>query len=314
MLKYLIIKLCDTAPSFCHYDNPNNVRNLMSLDTLEAAILFGMKENLNIQILYPDYELPIEYKKAINKTDHTDIVSLRNKDTQLLEYAEVVVIDSWLDVTTNLKENVSYILRTSKNDFFENFTLLFNVLPLVERINIVFTDIQTFNKEDFDRYNNILAEISDHIANEYINLRTPQTNLLTDRFVLNAMNNCNAGDETITLAPNGNFYVCPAFYLHNGTAEGSLQEGLNLKNPQLYKIGYAPICRQCDAFQCKRCVWLNKQLTLEVNTPSHEQCVIAHLERNQTRRLLQKIREQGIFMPEIEISEIDYLDPFDNIL
>ncbi|MCH5240779.1 MAG: CXXX repeat peptide maturase [Muribaculaceae bacterium] len=314
MLKYLIIKLCDTAPSFCHYYNPNNVKNLMTFETLKESILFGMKENLNIQFLYPDYELPTEYKEEIDKVDHTDIVSFWNKDKELLEKAEIVVIDSWHDVTKHLNGVQSYILRTSKDDFFKNYKVLMEVLLIVQRINIVFTDISECNKEDLDKYKNILEEISDFIAKEYISAKTPQTNILTDRFLLKSMNNCNAGDEVITVAPDGKFYVCPAFYLYEEKDEGNLRDGLKVRNSQLYKLSHAPICRQCDAYQCKRCVWLNKQMTLEVNTPSREQCVIAHLERNQTRKLLQQIRVHGIFMPEIEIPEINYLDPFDKIV
>jgi len=50
---------------------------------------------------------------------------------------------------------------------------------------------------------------------------------------------------------------------------------------------------------------------LEVNTPSHEQCVVAHLERNASQNLLTSIRKHGVFLPEMQIKEIDYLDPFD---
>ena len=128
------------------------------------------------------------------------------------------------------------------------------------------------------------------------------------------MNNCNAGWKSITLAPNGKFYVCPAFYINDEKDSiGDLKEGLNIKNPQLYKLDHAPICRNCDAYQCKRCIWLNRRMTLEVNTPSHEQCVVAHLERNASRLLLEKIRKSGDFLPNKEIKEIDYLDPFDKL-
>ena len=95
---------------------------------------------------------------------------------------------------------------------------------------------------------------------------------------------------------------------------GSLTDGLDIKNSQLYKLDHAPICRICDAYQCKRCIWLNRRMTMEVNTPSHEQCVIAHLERNESRKLLYLLREHGQFLPEQEISEIDYLDPFDKVI
>jgi CXXX repeat peptide maturase len=131
--------------------------------------------------------------------------------------------------------------------------------------------------------------------------------------MLDRMNNCGAGDTTITLAPNGNFFICPAFYYEDeADSIGDLGHGLGIKNKQLYKLGYAPICRHCDAWQCKRCIWLNRKTTLEVNTPSHEQCVVAHLERNASRELLNNIRKHGTFLPEQEdIKVIDYLDPFD---
>ena len=59
-------------------------------------------------------------------------------------------------------------------------------------------------------------------------------------------------------------------------------------------------------------MWLNERLTLEVNTPSHQQCVMAHVERNVARGLLSNIRKHGTFLPEMpEIKEIDYFDPFD---
>jgi CXXX repeat peptide maturase len=128
------------------------------------------------------------------------------------------------------------------------------------------------------------------------------------------MNNCDAGVKHITLAPNGKFYICPAFYYEDEINDcGDLQTGINIKNRQLYRLDHAPICRKCDAFHCKRCVWLNRKTTLDVNTPSHEQCVTAHLEREASRKLLEEIRELGMFMPEIKIEEIDYTDPFDNV-
>ena len=81
------------------------------------------------------------------------------------------------------------------------------------------------------------------------------------------MNNCGAGDTTITLAPDGKFYIRPAFYLTDEVdalgrlnySIGDLQNGMNIKNSQLYKLDYAPLCRQCDAYQCKRCIWLNRK-------------------------------------------------------
>ena len=54
-------------------------------------------------------------------------------------------------------------------------------------------------------------------------------------------------------------------------------------------------------------------MTLEINTPSHEQCVISHLERNASQRLLATIRTERSFLVGREIPIIDYLDPIENI-
>ena len=182
------------------------------------------------------------------------------------------------------------------------------------RLNIVITDVESFQEEDFERYKQILEVLSEHLEKLYADGKNPQLNILTDRMMLSAMNNCGAGDTNITLAPNGKFYVCPAFYLYDESdCIGSLTDDLDIKNKQLYRLDHAPICSHCDAYQCKRCIWLNRMTTLEVNTPSHEQCVVAHLERNASRKLLNNIRKHGSFLPDQEeIKEIDYLDPFDN--
>ena len=320
MLKYLIILLDDTSTSFCHYENEKSDRSLMPLDVLKSGIVYGMKENLMIQFVYPDYELPQEYKDVIHSIDHTKIISSACQDETLKAEADVVVWHDWTRFDCNeLYMNKCYILRTNKQNLFNNHLFLKDTLGSVSRINVIITDVETFTDDDFDRYKSVLNALSDELEKLYVNGNPVQLNMLTDRMMLTSMNNCSAGWENITLAPDGKFYVCPAFYQSNSKTSiedkaqsiGDLQNGLDIKNPQLYKLSHAPLCRNCDAFQCKRCVWLNRKTTLEVNIPSHEQCVMAHMERNVSRELLGNIRKHGTFMPEVEIKEISYLDPFD---
>lgn len=307
MLQYLIILLDDTSVSYCHYENQRVERKLISLENLKAGILFGMKENLMIQFVYPDYELPIEYQQTIEMIDHSKIMPSSKADG-----ADVIVFNSWECLEKSLlKEKTAYVLRTSKQELFDNYALLDKKIDMY-RLNIVITDIDSFTAADFDRYKLILSDLVETTKNAYGNKKAPQINILTDRMMLDKMNNCNAGWENITLAPDGLFYVCPAFYFNGkGRPVGNLSDKLQIKNSQLYKLAYAPLCRKCDAYQCKRCIWLNWKTTLEVNTPSHEQCVVAHLERNASRELLKEIRTLGTFLPEKEIKEINYLDPFD---
>ena len=139
-----------------------------------------------------------------------------------------------------------------------------------------------------------------------------QLNLSETGLMLTEMNNCGAGDSNVTLAPNGKFYFCPAFYYEDeGQSVGDLKSGLDIKNPQLLRLDHAPICRKCDAYQCRRCIWMNKRLTLDANTPSHQQCVVAHLERNASRYLQMKLNGAGIRLANSQsIEELTELDPF----
>lgn len=325
MLQYLIIQLDDVSTSYCHYDNNNCVPHLISTHYLKEGIRFAMKENLMIHFVYPNYELPKEYKDIINTIDHKVIVSSLCEDTNLRDNADIIVFKNWTGIeTSDFKENVACILRTSKDELFDKYLSLNSVITKVSHLNIVITDIENFTDNDFNKYKSVLQSLSNILEKQYIKGRTPQLNLLTDRILLDKMNNCNAGYENITLAPDGNFYVCPAFYLAAEEDEyglgkskfsiGNLETGLNIKNPQLYKINYAPLCRTCDAYQCKRCVWLNRKMTYEINTPSHEQCVISHIERNTSRQLRISLETAGVFLIGNDIPQIDYLDPFEKIL
>lgn len=314
MLKYLIIPLADDAVSFCHYDRAAAKSNLIPLETLRKAIFWAMKENLTIQFLYPDRELPEEYRQVIDSIDHATIVSARCADGEAVDAADVVVLDSWTEASAySLREATSYVVRTTVADFVGNLSPVRELLRCADRLVVILTDLDRLTESDVGAYGKALGELVPAVVKEYESGHSVQFNLLTDRLYLDKMNNCNAGCESLTLAPDGRFYVCPAFYFGGAESEGDLEVGPAVRNGQLYRLDHAPICRECDAYHCRRCVWLNRKRTLEVNTPGRMQCVVAHTERNASRRLLAEIRKIGEFMPGKEIAEIDYMDPFEKI-
>ena len=304
MLTYLIILLDDTSVSYCHYEVERRERRLISLNDLKAGILFAMKENLNIQFVYPDYELPQEYKETIETIDHSKIGS-----ASCGENLDMVIVDNVQFVADKGK---SYLWRCSLADLSQWKETVAEMLPTVSRLNVVLTDIPAWKERDFDAYRAILDDMAEKVAELYQKGIPTQLNILTDRFMLGQMNNCGAGDTSITLAPDGHYYICPAYYPK--ASVGSLVDGMRIPNKQLYRLDHAPICRRCDAFQCRRCIWMNELTTMDCNTPSHEQCVVAHLERNASRKLLQLLESRGVTLENCYgIEEIDYLDPF-NIL
>ncbi len=315
-LQYLVILLDDTSVAYCHADNPLTKRRLMPIDTLRKAILFGMKQNLMIQYVYPDYDLPEEYNEVIESIDNMKI----GRDVWVYNGVPAYI------------EGKTAVLRLTIGEFIEKRYDIAALLPQVERLNITLTDIETFKDEQIEAYKKALDTIAKVAGNLLIsNAKSDSAksvggvNIITDRLSLKEMHNCDAGVGNITIAPNGKFYLCPAFYYDEQTgvsnrmnhktkdatrSVGDLENGLNIPNKQLLQLDHAPLCRICDAYHCHRCIWLNERLTWDANTPSHQQCVLAHIERNATRTLQQTLQEAGFHFP-TEIPQIDYLDPFD---
>ena len=309
MLQYLIIQLDSSSPSFCHYNNDSSPY-LMPLETLRKAIYFAMTENLIVQFLVPDTPLPAEYEALMRQVEHS-IISHQGVRTDV----DVEIIEGIPDgEPTGWKGDGVYIVRTSRDELYSHSKQLAKLMLNSLRVNVVLTDVEYFSEDDYAKYGKALQEMADIVAGSMKRgERIPQSNLLTDRLMLVDMNNCNAGVKSVTLMPNGKFYVCPAFCI-DGDCDvrigdqsiGSIDEGLLIPNPQLYDIKHAPICRRCDAWQCKRCVWLNQRLTNDVNTPSRQQCVISHLERKQSKLLGERLQVK----PEWPIPDLDYDDPF----
>lgn len=307
MLTHLVILLDDTSISYCHYEIKSQGHHLIELNDLKSGIMFAMKENLNIQFVYPNYELPVEYLEVIDSIDHSDIKPLeQNKG------ADVIVLQGWKD---EVPDGTICVIHCTFEELAMNKTTVNDWLKRAKRLNIVLTDIDKFKDSDIESYKKTLAVITDGIVDIYSQGRSAQLNLLTDRIMLTEMNNCGAGDSNITLAPNGKFYYCPAFYYDDEKQNiGNLESGLTIKNPQLLRLDHAPICRHCDAYHCRRCIWMNQQLTMDFNTPSHQQCVVAHLERNASRELMMKLEKRGIRLENSQsIEEIIELDPFNNV-
>jgi hypothetical protein len=132
------------------------------------------------------------------------------------------------------------------------------------------------------------------------------------------MNNCNAGLDHVSFAPNGLFYLCPGFYFDDESDSiGDIKHGICIKDEAMLTLKNAPICSICDAYHCKRCVYLNRKTTLEINTPSYQQCVLSHHERNEARLLSDTLRRTPGFHDFDKypvIPEIGYLDPYKVII
>lgn len=285
----VIVLLSSKSTSFCVSDNPHNYETLFPLSTLQQIVDKANKENLTLDFVFPEQDMPEEYIEVINSIEHHKITPAVSKSV-----GDAIVLNGWKDIATFNAENAFCILRTSLVEFYNNIEPLALFLHNVERLNIVFIDEERFCKDDEKPYQEALEQLSQIVLSEWQAGHEVNLNIITDRLKLSEMDNCNAGWKSVTLAPNGKYYICPDFYYNNEDDScGDIENGLDIKNPLLYKLNHAPLCRDCGAYHCQRCVFLNKKKTLEVNIPSYEQCNKAEIELNVSKHFYELWKNQN---------------------
>jgi len=315
-IQYILLLLDKSAESFCYYNHHYDNCELMPLDILQKCMDFCKKNNLNASILYGKNRLPAIYTKLLGSFPHIKIKPYY--PDEIFKEDDIAIIDFKGDYTVfkNIppNANLNLIIRLKLAEIKSLAVSLEHFDNKFKRLNVIYKDILTASETVLNNFRLDLLYVQEVLFNILSRNSGIEFSLATDRIILTEMNNCNAGITHFTIAPNGKAYICPGFYYSDPeNSIGLLENGINIKNQRLLNRDHAPICRVCDCFQCKRCVYMNKISTLEVNTPSHEQCVVSHHERNLSGELLQRFQRRNRYTNFANIPALYYLDPFDLI-
>jgi CXXX repeat peptide maturase len=321
MFNYLLVILEKGAVPFCHYSNPYYHSlaqpSFMPLEILEEVVVYAGTNGQFLNYLYGKHPLPKEYDDLIGTTSHVKMIPLCQKG----KYTDGVLVleadENHLFGVIESDSGRNLILRAGAADLPDLSDTVDALRGKFKRLNIHLVGMESFTEKDLITYENQLIKIGNTLQRCYQAGDEIEINVLSDRLLLQQMNNCDAGLKHLTIAPNGKVYICPGFYHDDETsAVGILAEGQELTGcmPRLFELSCAPICSRCDAYHCKRCVYMNKVKTLEFNVPSREQCQIAHAEREVSRRLLKSLRATRLFDALQTIPGLPYNDPFDMVV
>ena len=163
------------------------------------------------------------------------------------------------------------------------------LLPQADRINIMLYDYAGFNPE---AYRTALLALKEHVLPLWLAGHKLRLNILTDPASLRRPADCTAGSQSVTLAPNGRYYLCPAFYYNDPDDHiGTVDTGWHIPAPELLRRDHAPVCRPCRLNACTRCLFDNRQTTAELNTPSYEQCRKAETEMAVSHDFFKELRQ-----------------------
>lgn len=312
MIHYLIVILEHNAVPFCSYETiPAEANALIPLETLQEAVTHAIRNRMSMSFLYGRTPLPETYHELIESVEHVKIMP---PEMATCSEEAVPVIDACSHgsmVLPGASRTRNVILRIGSGSIDLLGQLAGTLRGRFRRLNIILVDTGNLTAPLFERYEKQLHIVREYLEEEYLGGSMPEVSVITDRPFLVNMNNCNAGIEHLTCAPDGKLYVCPAFYYHRPeTSLGTLDKLREYRHSNLLELSRAPICRNCDAYHCKRCIFLNGSLTLELNTPSSQQCVASHLEREVSRVFLENISD---CLPECAkpapIPALDYQDP-----
>lgn len=324
----LIVMLDRAAPSFCYYESaPADDKMVMAPEVFEDVLAFAEKRALSLQLLcgqagLPDYAPPLLEGRPFICYFPPGAPGMESEDVPLLE-----VVDFEVFARVPAGRHVIAVLRVTQkelNRLPEIWRFLREPLPgpdvaedaagRVRRVVLVLPGLDRYDEAALETYRAALNNLRGELEGAYLDGFSLELNALSDRLTLGAPRHCNAGVEHLTVDESGQLHICPGFALDGEPAIGDLESGPDLPNGQLLRLDHAPICSVCDAFHCRRCVYLNQRATLELNTPPWQLCRASHLEREASRVLLARLKEHGLLRQLPVIPEIEYDDPLQKML
>jgi CXXX repeat peptide maturase len=288
----------------------------MPAGLLEVLVRDVRKKQIPVTFLMGKTRPPAKIEKLIDAVEHAKIVPLALEKT----YPDgVLVLDAgegslFPAFSNSFDRNV--ILRVDKQSLKKCGELFQSLIGKFKRLSIHLIGVEHFTSADFAVYEKELRKMREKLSQLYRDAEAVEVNVLSDRIMLTSMRNCDAGVKHFTVAPNGKCYICPAFYYDDESSFiGAFDDkkGFVVKRVDGAELARAPLCSRCDAFHCKRCVFLNKQTTLELNVPSEQQCAAAHIEREASRKLLSDLGSAEPFRKLPRIGELAYRDPLELI-
>jgi CXXX repeat peptide maturase len=313
---HLLVLLEQGAVPFCSYENPHfysaAAPRWIPEPLLADAVALARRQDLALTFLFGKTRPPARLERLLESVAHSKIVpaALERDYPGAIVVLDADAREDFSALHDSLDRNL--ILRLARPKGAAQ--LVETLLGKFRRLSLHFTAVEYFTEADTAIHEEELSRIAKLLAAAYRSGGGPEVNVLSDRLMLKTMRNCGAGVDHLTLAPNGRLYICPGFYHDDETA--AVADFDNKKAPDVLpalELRRAPLCSRCDAFHCKRCIYLNAKTTLEFKVPSEQQCAVAHVEREASRRLLVELGQIEPFRRMPRIPELMYRDPLECI-
>lgn len=314
-MKSLVLLTDDRAPSFCYYDSPApGPRTVMSPEVFSAALDYARRSDLALQLICGADGLPAELAELLGDQPVVRYgppsACTAVDDVPVVEASAPEAIDE-----LHVGRHPIGVLRVGREDFERLPAVWRRFAERVGRVVLVLSGLKDeLDEASLIAYDTALEAIRVELAAAYRSGENAELNAVTDRIVLREPRQCNAGLDHVTVGVDGDLHICPGFARDGAPAVGTIGNEPDIPNKELLTLERAPICSVCDAFQCRRCVYLNQRCTLEVNTPPSQVCRTAHREREAARTMLDDLHARDMLTNLDPIEPIWYDDPLELLL
>jgi len=304
--RHLYFILADDSVAHCAYGTRQQGNKRMSRDLLEHGLDWAARNFYRPILLQP------ATGPRVAVSDHYDVIHVCDAQRADILPTDIPVFENEVSECKASDNCILVLDKTHLNELVELTTLL---LHKSNRVNLILRSIGGFTMEDIGQYEDQLHSLARHMVASSSDIGSiPEVNVLTDRLYLSQHRDCGAGVHNMALAPDGYLYACPAFY-HHGLQDGVLGALDGDLNPELLSLcnaDRAPICKRCEALQCKRCLFDNLGYTLQINIPSRAQCLSALAELRVSAWLREQLLASRLVAEEeLQAFRVPFVDPYE---
>ena len=272
--RFLYIILQDNIIPHCQYQALSRSNGSISKELLAQAFDYARNNHLVPVILGDELNYLTEHQKNIfhisMPCSQIDEVIFSASDV-----TEVIPIFNRITYSKISHQLEACILSIDQHSITMLSDIIGHLSNYARRINIIPNDYLTWTEPEINKYTAQLALIKQNYdAQEYGDI---SINLFEQKSMFSS---CHAGTNQITLAPDGRFYICPAFYFNGLQPVGNIKHGYVIPDVDQYSVEKAPYCRSCNNTSCLRCHYLNIINTGHVNIPPQDLCHIHEIETN----------------------------------
>lgn len=305
-LRYMYIICSDKIIPHCSYKSNANGEAVISNELIKKGLKFCSD----------NYMLPIflgECNHGLTKENNVyyEFVDFKNRNSA----ESIPIYYGKLEEIGIPKYRTDMVtLLCNKNNLSELYKIIVYLFQYHQRINLFIQDFDLWEQDELTLYEGLLEQVAEYIINAYKNSKKLQLNALNDLIHLRTSRDCGAGRSSITMAPDGNFYICPAFYFDKKCQSiGNIDEGISLNNKAQLKRTTSESCIECGVLSCNRCLYSNYSKTNEINIPTAQQCKLNYINGRISNKLRDRLVEykefSEMYINSTQINKfIDYLD------